>query len=196
MGKVASLESHGGPFPISCPTQLFSLAVPELYPVIYHRTMSSDCPPLSGAWAWTRCHPMEGRWLRTGTAETASSITLMQGIPFDDSWWESCQILPPTPRRMVWFRSPGWKARGPLFLTLGGPSEDKLILGNQIVLMNDEPVSAVRGSGHRPGQKLQRIETPHCHSALPCNCPVSKSAPVWSQDSSLLLPVQCDREDE
>lgn len=32
-------------------------------------------------------------------------------------------------------------------------------------------------------QKLQRINPPHCHSALPCKCPVSKSATVWPQDS-------------
>lgn len=30
-------------------------------------------------------------------------------------------------------------------------------------------------------QKLQRIDTPHCHSALPCKCPVSKSAAVRSR---------------
>lgn len=30
-------------------------------------------------------------------------------------------------------------------------------------------------------QKLQRVDTPDCHSALPCKCLVSKSAITWSQ---------------
>ncbi|XP_027970810.1 FERM and PDZ domain-containing protein 4 isoform X2 [Eumetopias jubatus] len=76
---------------------------------------------------------------------------MTQGIPFDDPRLESCQILPPAPRRVEMRRDPvlgfGFVAGSekPVVVrsvTPGGPSEGKLIPGDQIVMINDEPVSA------------------------------------------------------
>nr|XP_036876466.1 FERM and PDZ domain-containing protein 4 isoform X1 [Manis javanica] len=76
---------------------------------------------------------------------------MTQAIPFDDPRLESCQIIPPAPRRVEMRRDPvlgfGFVAGSekPVVVrsvTPGGPSEGKLIPGDQIVMINDEPVSA------------------------------------------------------
>ncbi|XP_042638336.1 FERM and PDZ domain-containing protein 4 [Orycteropus afer afer] len=76
---------------------------------------------------------------------------MTQAIPFDDPRLESCQIIPPAPRKIEMRRDPvlgfGFVAGSekPVVVrsvTPGGPSEGKLIPGDQIVMINDEPVSA------------------------------------------------------
>ncbi|XP_004635095.2 FERM and PDZ domain-containing protein 4 isoform X2 [Octodon degus] len=76
---------------------------------------------------------------------------MAQAIPFDDPRLESCQIIPPAPRKVEMRRDPvlgfGFVAGSekPVVVrsvTPGGPSEGKLIPGDQIVMINDEPVSA------------------------------------------------------
>ncbi|XP_064134039.1 FERM and PDZ domain-containing protein 4 [Loxodonta africana] len=76
---------------------------------------------------------------------------MTQAIPFDDPRLESCQIIPPAPRKVEMRRDPvlgfGFVAGSekPVVVrsvTPGGPSEGKLIPGDQIVMINDEPVSA------------------------------------------------------
>ncbi|KAB1253017.1 FERM and PDZ domain-containing protein 4 [Camelus dromedarius] len=76
---------------------------------------------------------------------------MTQAISFDDPRLESCQIIPPAPRRVEMRRDPvlgfGFVAGSekPVVVrsvTPGGPSEGKLIPGDQIVMINDEPVSA------------------------------------------------------
>ncbi|XP_036030206.1 FERM and PDZ domain-containing protein 4 isoform X5 [Onychomys torridus] len=76
---------------------------------------------------------------------------MTQAIPFDDPRFDSCQIIPPAPRKVEMRRDPvlgfGFVAGSekPVVVrsvTPGGPSEGKLIPGDQIVMINDEPVSA------------------------------------------------------
>ncbi|KAM7339185.1 hypothetical protein ACRRTK_002669 [Alexandromys fortis] len=76
---------------------------------------------------------------------------MTQAIPFDDPRFAGCQIIPPAPRKVEMRRDPvlgfGFVAGSekPVVVrsvTPGGPSEGKLIPGDQIVMINDEPVSA------------------------------------------------------
>ncbi|XP_059535114.1 FERM and PDZ domain-containing protein 4 isoform X2 [Myotis daubentonii] len=76
---------------------------------------------------------------------------MTQAIPFDDPRLDSCQIIPPAPRKVEMRRDPvlgfGFVAGSekPVVVrsvTPGGPSEGKLIPGDQIVMINDESVSA------------------------------------------------------
>ncbi|XP_036902191.1 FERM and PDZ domain-containing protein 4 [Sturnira hondurensis] len=76
---------------------------------------------------------------------------MTQAVPFDDPRFDSCQIIPPAPRKVEMRRDPvlgfGFVAGSekPVVVrsvTPGGPSEGKLIPGDQIVMINDEPVSA------------------------------------------------------
>ncbi|VFV33652.1 ferm and pdz domain-containing [Lynx pardinus] len=96
---------------------------------------------------------------------------MTQAIPFDDPRLESYQIVPPAPRSVEMRRDPvlgfGFVAGSekPVVVrsvTPGGPSEGKLIPGDQIVMINDEPVSAaprervidlVRCVAHSPGPR-------------------------------------------
>ncbi|XP_074048555.1 FERM and PDZ domain-containing protein 4-like [Macrotis lagotis] len=75
---------------------------------------------------------------------------MTQGVMFEDPRFESCQIIPPAPRQVEMRRDPvlgfGFVAGSekPVVVrsvTPGGPSEGKLIPGDQIVMINDEPVS-------------------------------------------------------
>ncbi|XP_027530973.1 FERM and PDZ domain-containing protein 4 isoform X2 [Neopelma chrysocephalum] len=75
---------------------------------------------------------------------------MTQSTTFEDPRIESCQITPPTPRKVEMRRDPvlgfGFVAGSekPVVVrsvTPGGPSEGKLIPGDQIIMINDEPVS-------------------------------------------------------
>uniref|UniRef100_A0ACB8FIK6 FERM and PDZ domain-containing protein 4 n=1 Tax=Sphaerodactylus townsendi TaxID=933632 RepID=A0ACB8FIK6_9SAUR len=77
-------------------------------------------------------------------------IHMTQSAPFDDPRLESCQIIPPAPRKVEMRRDPvlgfGFVAGSekPVVVrsvTPGGPSEGKLIPGDQIIMINDEPVN-------------------------------------------------------
>ncbi|KFQ37147.1 FERM and PDZ domain-containing protein 4, partial [Merops nubicus] len=76
---------------------------------------------------------------------------MTQSATFEDPRIESCQITPPAPRKVEMRRDPvlgfGFVAGSekPVVVrsvTPGGPSEGKLIPGDQIIMINDEPVSA------------------------------------------------------
>uniref|UniRef100_A0A2K5QX52 FERM and PDZ domain-containing protein 4 n=1 Tax=Cebus imitator TaxID=2715852 RepID=A0A2K5QX52_CEBIM len=108
----------------------------------FHRTKSSGWPPPSGPWSLNQVPPY-------GRDYFINHMT--QAIPFDDPRLESCQIIPPAPRKVEMRRDPvlgfGFVAGSekPVVVrsvTPGGPSEGKLIPGDQIVMINDEPVSA------------------------------------------------------
>nr|XP_012640276.1 FERM and PDZ domain-containing protein 4 isoform X2 [Microcebus murinus] len=116
-----------------------------------HRTKSSGWPPPSGTWGLNQVPPYgwEMTANRDGRDYFISHMT--QAIPFDDPRLESCQIIPPAPRKVEMRRDPvlgfGFVAGSekPVVVrsvTPGGPSEGKLIPGDQIVMINDEPVSA------------------------------------------------------
>ncbi|XP_038613268.1 FERM and PDZ domain-containing protein 4 isoform X2 [Tachyglossus aculeatus] len=75
---------------------------------------------------------------------------MTQSATFEDPRLESCQIIPPAPRKVEMRRDPvlgfGFVAGSekPVVVrsvTPGGPSEGKLIPGDQIIMINDEPVS-------------------------------------------------------
>ncbi|XP_067422238.1 FERM and PDZ domain-containing protein 4 [Emydura macquarii macquarii] len=75
---------------------------------------------------------------------------MTQSASFEDTRLESCQITPPVPRKVEMRRDPvlgfGFVAGSekPVVVrsvTPGGPSEGKLIPGDQIIMINDEPVS-------------------------------------------------------
>ncbi|XP_031752854.1 FERM and PDZ domain-containing protein 4 isoform X2 [Xenopus tropicalis] len=76
---------------------------------------------------------------------------LTQTATFEDPRIESCQINPPVPRNIEMRRDPvlgfGFVAGSekPVVVrsvTPGGPSEGKLVPGDQIIMINDEPVSS------------------------------------------------------
>ncbi|KAM6151872.1 FERM and PDZ domain-containing protein 4 isoform 2-T2 [Rhynchocyon petersi] len=116
-----------------------------------HRTKSSGWPPPSGTWALNQVPPYG--WEMTANRDGRECFLnhMTQAIPFDDPRLESCQIIPPAPRKVEMRRDPvlgfGFVAGSekPVVVrsvTPGGPSEGKLIPGDQIVMINDEPVSA------------------------------------------------------
>nr|XP_023410996.1 FERM and PDZ domain-containing protein 4-like [Loxodonta africana] len=101
---------------------------------------------------------------------------MTQAIPFDDPRLESCQIIPPAPRKVEMRRDPvlgfGFVAGSekPVVVrsvTPGGPSEGKLIPGDQIVMINDEPVSAA------PRERV--IDLVRCVTPSSV-CPVARAA--------------------
>ncbi|XP_005411436.1 PREDICTED: FERM and PDZ domain-containing protein 4 isoform X1 [Chinchilla lanigera] len=116
-----------------------------------HRMKSSGWPPPSGTWGLNQVPPYGWEMMtnRDGRDYFINHVT--QAIPFDDPRLESCQIIPPAPRKVEMRRDPvlgfGFVAGSekPVVVrsvTPGGPSEGKLIPGDQIVMINDEPVSA------------------------------------------------------
>ncbi|XP_054976188.1 FERM and PDZ domain-containing protein 4 isoform X1 [Sorex araneus] len=116
-----------------------------------HRTKSSGWPPPSGTWGLNQGPPYG--WEMTANRDGRDCFInhMTQALPFDDPRFESCQIIPPAPRKVEMRRDPvlgfGFVAGSekPVVVrsvTPGGPSEGKLIPGDQIVMINDEPVSA------------------------------------------------------
>ncbi|XP_043315192.1 FERM and PDZ domain-containing protein 4 isoform X4 [Cervus canadensis] len=116
-----------------------------------HRTKSSGWPPPSGTWGLNQVPPYG--WEMTANRDGRDCFInhMTQAIPFDDPRLESCPIIPPAPRRVEMRRDPvlgfGFVAGSekPVVVrsvTPGGPSEGKLIPGDQIVMINDEAVSA------------------------------------------------------
>ncbi|XP_078219868.1 FERM and PDZ domain-containing protein 4 isoform X2 [Callithrix jacchus] len=119
--------------------------------ICHHRTKSSGWPPPSGPWSLNQVPPYG--WEMTANRDGRDYFInhMTQAIPFDDPRLESCQIIPPAPRKVEMRRDPvlgfGFVAGSekPVVVrsvTPGGPSEGKLIPGDQIVMINDEPVSA------------------------------------------------------
>ncbi|XP_051030823.1 FERM and PDZ domain-containing protein 4 isoform X1 [Phodopus roborovskii] len=116
-----------------------------------HRTKSSGWPPPSGTWALNQVPPYGWEMMTNRDGRDYFINHMTQAIPFDDPRFDSCQIIPPAPRKVEMRRDPvlgfGFVAGSekPVVVrsvTPGGPSEGKLIPGDQIVMINDEPVSA------------------------------------------------------
>ncbi|XP_077029258.1 FERM and PDZ domain-containing protein 4 isoform X4 [Agelaius phoeniceus] len=115
-----------------------------------HRNKSSGWPQPSGTWSLNQGTPYgwEMTANRDGRDYFISHMT--QSATFEDPRIESCQITPPAPRKVEMRRDPvlgfGFVAGSekPVVVrsvTPGGPSEGKLIPGDQIIMINDEPVS-------------------------------------------------------
>ncbi|XP_020642438.3 FERM and PDZ domain-containing protein 4 isoform X2 [Pogona vitticeps] len=115
-----------------------------------HRTKSSGWPPPSGS--WTLNQGSSYGWEMTANRDGRDYFInhMTQSAPFDDPRIDSCQITPPAPRKVEMRRDPvlgfGFVAGSekPVVVrsvTPGGPSEGKLIPGDQIIMINDEPVN-------------------------------------------------------
>ncbi|KAM6144954.1 FERM and PDZ domain-containing protein 4 isoform 2-T2 [Phoenicopterus ruber ruber] len=115
-----------------------------------HRNKSSGWPHPSGTWSLNQGTPYG--WEMTANRDGRDYFInhMTQSATFEDPRIESCQITPPAPRKVEMRRDPvlgfGFVAGSekPVVVrsvTPGGPSEGKLIPGDQIVMINDEPVS-------------------------------------------------------
>ncbi|KAK2839860.1 hypothetical protein Q5P01_013600 [Channa striata] len=116
-----------------------------------HRTKSSGWPPPSGTWSgsqgppngWDMGSSREGRDFYINHISQSSSL---EEIRLDGD-----KLVPPAPRKVEMRRDPvlgfGFVAGSekPVVVrsvTPGGPSEGKLIPGDEIIMINDEPVSS------------------------------------------------------
>uniref|UniRef100_A0A803W3H6 FERM and PDZ domain-containing protein 4 n=1 Tax=Ficedula albicollis TaxID=59894 RepID=A0A803W3H6_FICAL len=115
-----------------------------------HRNKSSGWPHPSGTWSLNQGTPYG--WEMTANRDGRDFFIshMTQSATFEDPRIESCQITPPAPRKVEMRRDPvlgfGFVAGSekPVVVrsvTPGGPSEGKLIPGDQIIMINDEPVS-------------------------------------------------------
>ncbi|XP_071783089.2 FERM and PDZ domain-containing protein 4 [Centroberyx gerrardi] len=116
-----------------------------------HRTKSSGWPPPSGTWSasqgppngWDMGSNREGRDCYINHVSQSSSL---EEVRLDGD-----KFVPPAPRKVEMRRDPvlgfGFVAGSekPVVVrsvTPGGPSESKLIPGDEIIMINDEPVSS------------------------------------------------------
>ncbi|XP_066562014.1 FERM and PDZ domain-containing protein 4 isoform X3 [Amia ocellicauda] len=115
-----------------------------------HRTKSSGWPPPSGTWSSSQgpAYGWEMATNRDGRDCFINHVT-QTGL-FEEVRLEGNQPVPPAPRKVEMRRDPvlgfGFVAGSekPVVVrsvTPGGPSEGKLIPGDQIIMINDEPVS-------------------------------------------------------
>ncbi|XP_030330751.1 FERM and PDZ domain-containing protein 4 isoform X2 [Strigops habroptila] len=115
-----------------------------------HRNKSSGWPHSSGTWSLNQGTPYG--WEMTANRDGRDYFInhMTQSATFEDPRIENCQITPPAPRKVEMRRDPvlgfGFVAGSekPVVVrsvTPGGPSEGKLIPGDQIIMINDEPVS-------------------------------------------------------
>ncbi|XP_049583949.1 FERM and PDZ domain-containing protein 4 isoform X1 [Syngnathus scovelli] len=122
-----------------------------IFTVIHHRTKSSGWPPPSGTWStsqgppngWDMGSNREGRDCYINQFSQSSSL---EEVRLDGD-----KFVPPAPRKVEMRRDPvlgfGFVAGSekPVVVrsvTPGGPSEGKLIPGDEIIMINDEPVSS------------------------------------------------------
>ncbi|XP_037344785.2 FERM and PDZ domain-containing protein 4 isoform X2 [Pungitius pungitius] len=116
-----------------------------------HRTKSSGWPPPSGTWSasqgppngWDMGTNREGRDCYINSVSQSSSL--------DEVRLDGDRFVPPAPRKVEMRRDPvlgfGFVAGSekPVVVrsvTPGGPSEGRLIPGDEIMMINDEPVSS------------------------------------------------------
>ncbi|XP_051260921.1 FERM and PDZ domain-containing protein 4 isoform X3 [Dicentrarchus labrax] len=122
-----------------------------IFTVIHPRTKSSGWPPPSGTWSssqgppngWDMGSNREGRDCYINHVSQSSSL---EEVRLDGD-----KFVPPAPRKVEMRRDPvlgfGFVAGSekPVVVrsvTPGGPSEGKLIPGDEIIMINDEPVSS------------------------------------------------------
>ncbi|CAH2223128.1 FERM and PDZ domain-containing 4, partial [Pelobates cultripes] len=116
-----------------------------------HRAKSSGWPPPTGSWSLPQGPPYGWEMATNRDGRDFFLSHLTQTATFEDSRIESCQVNPPAPRNVEMRRDPvlgfGFVAGSekPVVVrsvTPGGPSEGKLVPGDQIIMINDEPVSS------------------------------------------------------
>ncbi|XP_063809575.1 FERM and PDZ domain-containing protein 4 isoform X2 [Pseudophryne corroboree] len=115
-----------------------------------HRAKSSGWSPHTGTWSLPQGPPYGWEMATNRDGRDFFISHLTQAATFEDRI-ESCQINPPTPRNVEMRRDPvlgfGFVAGSekPVVVrsvTPGGPSEGKLVPGDQIIMINEEPVSS------------------------------------------------------
>ncbi|XP_073470952.1 FERM and PDZ domain-containing protein 4 isoform X2 [Aquarana catesbeiana] len=115
-----------------------------------HRSKSSGWPPPTGTWSLPQGPPYGWEMATNRDGRDFFISHLTQTGTFEDLRIESCQINPPVPRNVEMRRDPvlgfGFVAGSekPVVVrsvTPGGPSEGKLVPGDQIIMINEEPVS-------------------------------------------------------
>ncbi|XP_028846144.1 FERM and PDZ domain-containing protein 4-like isoform X2 [Denticeps clupeoides] len=141
-----------GPLPgTSAPTMDSSESELGVFTVIHHKTKASGWPPPTGTWnssqgppnGWDMASSREGRDCFINHISQSSSL---EEVRLDGD-----KIIPPAPRKVEMRRDPvlgfGFVAGSekPVVVrsvTPGGPSEGRLIPGDEIVMINDEAVSS------------------------------------------------------
>uniref|UniRef100_A0A8C7V6V8 FERM and PDZ domain containing 4 n=1 Tax=Oncorhynchus mykiss TaxID=8022 RepID=A0A8C7V6V8_ONCMY len=120
---------------------------------LHHKTKSSGWPPPSGSWGslpgppygWDMGSYRDGRDYFSNHVSQSSSLEEVHRL-------DGVQLVPPDPRLVEMRRDPvlgfGFVAGSekPVVVrsvTPGGPSEGKLIPGDEIIMINDEAVSSV-----------------------------------------------------
>ncbi|XP_040192447.1 FERM and PDZ domain-containing protein 4 isoform X2 [Rana temporaria] len=141
------LHSH---FPGWHPGEEESLDLSSTLQRSSHRSKSSGWPPPSGTWSLPQGPPYGWEMATNRDGRDFFISHLTQAGTFEDLRIESCQINPPVPRNVEMRRDPvlgfGFVAGSekPVVVrsvTPGGPSEGKLVPGDQIIMINEEPVS-------------------------------------------------------
>nr|XP_043908148.1 FERM and PDZ domain-containing protein 4 isoform X2 [Solea senegalensis] len=116
-----------------------------------HRTKSSGWPPPSGTWSATQ-GPPNGWDMGTNREGRDCYINhISQSSSLEEIRLDGDKFVPPAPRKVEMRRDPvlgfGFVAGSekPVVVrsvTPGGPSEGKLIPGDEIIMINEEPVSS------------------------------------------------------
>ncbi|XP_017313764.3 FERM and PDZ domain-containing protein 4 isoform X5 [Ictalurus punctatus] len=124
-----------------------------VFTIIHHKNKSTGWPPPSGSWSG-----MQGatsyEWDATSARDTRDCFInqASQSGSLEEMRVEGVQLLPPAPRRVEMRRDPvlgfGFVAGSekPVVVrsvTPGGPSEGKLIPGDEIIMINEEEVATV-----------------------------------------------------
>ncbi|KAM9709201.1 FERM and PDZ domain-containing protein 4-like isoform 2-T2 [Menidia menidia] len=121
-----------------------------IFTVIHHRTKSSGWPPPSGTWSAGQ-GPPNGWDMSTNREGRDCYINHSQSSSLEEVRLDVDKFVPPAPRKVEMRRDPvlgfGFVAGSekPVVVrsvTPGGPSESKLVPGDEIVMINDEPVSS------------------------------------------------------
>ncbi|XP_053311013.1 FERM and PDZ domain-containing protein 4 [Spea bombifrons] len=127
---------------------VFSFA--KIAKISSHRAKSSGWPPPTGTWSLPQGPPYGWEMATNRDGRDFFLSHLTQAATFEDPRIENCQVNPPAPRNVEMRRDPvlgfGFVAGSekPVVVrsvTPGGPSEGKLVPGDQIIMINNEPVS-------------------------------------------------------
>ncbi|KAM9343030.1 FERM and PDZ domain-containing protein 4 [Pholidichthys leucotaenia] len=122
-----------------------------IFTVIHHRTKSSGWPPPAGTWSAPQGPPNE--WDMSSSREGRDCYInhVSQSNSLEEVRLDGDKFVPPAPRKVEMRRDPvlgfGFVAGSekPVVVrsvTPGGPSEGRLIPGDEIIMINDEPVSS------------------------------------------------------
>ncbi|KAM3862429.1 FERM and PDZ domain-containing protein 4-like [Diretmus argenteus] len=122
-----------------------------VFTVIHHRTKSSGWPPPSGTWTASQ-GPSNGWDMGTNREGRDCYINhVSQSSSLEEVRLDGDKFVPPAPRKVEMRRDPvlgfGFVAGSekPVVVrsvTPGGPSEGRLIPGDEIIMINDEPVGS------------------------------------------------------